>query len=76
MKQDGEKLTGTVSGGRGGAAEITDGKVDGDKVSFTVVRKMQDREFKMQYKGTVSGDEMKLNVGMGERSFDIVAKKQ
>src|ERR1700704_5210365 len=43
LKADGAKLTGTMTGGgRGGAAptavEITDGKIDGDKVTFTVKR--------------------------------------
>src|SRR6185436_5407520 len=30
FKQDGTKLTGTVDGGRGGPAEIVNGKVEGD----------------------------------------------
>ena len=66
LKQDGNKLTGSVPGfGRGGdnpppPAEITDGKVDGDKVSFTVKRQTPNGEFVTKYEGTISGDEMKL----------------
>lgn len=75
FKVDGDKLTGTVTGARGGAAEISEGKVAGDEISFVVVRKFQDREFKQNYKGTVSGDEIKFNVSMGERTFEMTAKK-
>ena len=36
LKQDGAKLTGTVGGPQGEPVEITDGKVEGDKLSFNV----------------------------------------
>jgi len=76
FKADGSKLTGTVVGGRGGESPIENGKIDGDNVSFTVTRKFQDREFKQEYKGKVDGNTMKLSFQMGERSIDMVAKKQ
>ncbi|MFB3825576.1 MAG: hypothetical protein ACE15B_02360 [Bryobacteraceae bacterium] len=76
LKADGAKLTGTVEGGRGGPAEIQDGKISGDEISFVVIRKFQDREMKMQYKGVVQGNELKLKVGAGERQFEMTAKKQ
>jgi hypothetical protein len=75
FKADGDKLTGTVTGGRGGAVEITNGKISGDDIEFSVVRKFQDREFTQVYKGKVSGNEIKFNISMGERSFETVAKK-
>lgn len=76
FKVDGEKLTGTVTGGRGGPAEIMDGKISGDNISFVVVRKFQEREFKQQYKGVVSGSEIKFEVSMGDRpARQMVAKK-
>jgi hypothetical protein len=37
FKQDGATLTGTVSGGQGDPIAISEGKVDGDKISFKVV---------------------------------------
>lgn len=76
LKADGAKLTGTVTGGRGGAAEISDGTVEGDTVSFVVVRKFQEREFRQQYKGVVKGDEIHFDVSMGERQYQMVAKRQ
>jgi hypothetical protein len=78
LKADGEKLTGTVSGGRGGAVEITDGKINGNEVSFTVTRETQRGTLKILYTGKVEGDELKLTQriegGPGE-GREIVAKR-
>ena len=68
LKADGAKLTGSVPGmGRGGdnpppPTEITDGKVDGNNVSFTVKRDFNGNTMVTKYEGTVSGDEMKLKI--------------
>src|ERR1700682_1489468 len=59
LKADGSTLTGTVSGMRG-EQPISDGKVDGDNISFNVVVKMQGNEMKMVYKGKVEGDQIKF----------------
>jgi len=78
LKADGSKLTGTVTGARGGPAEITDGKVTGDKISFKVSRTMQDRTFVQNYEGTVSGDEIKLTSkveGMDRPPQEMTAKR-
>jgi hypothetical protein len=80
FKVDGDKLTGTVSGGRGGDAEIKDGKVSGDSVSFNVVRTFGDNEIKMVYNGKVSGDEIKFTRTMeggrgGGQPQEFTAKK-
>jgi hypothetical protein len=74
LKAEGAALTGSISG-RQGETPIQDGKIDGDKVSFTVVRNFNGNEFKMNYKGAVSGNEMKLNYNMGERSVDLTLKR-
>ncbi|MEZ5351371.1 MAG: hypothetical protein R2762_01945 [Bryobacteraceae bacterium] len=75
LKADGEKLTGSVKTARG-ETEIQDGKVAGDEVSFVVVRKFNDNEFKMSYKGKMEGDDLKLTIDMGERGTrEIVAKR-
>ncbi|MCU1234552.1 MAG: hypothetical protein JWP63_2519 [Candidatus Solibacter sp.] len=66
LKADGSALTGSMTGGmgRGGAAPaaiaISDGKVDGDKVSFTVKRETPNGAMEQKYTGTVSGDELNL----------------
>jgi len=66
LKADGAKLTGTVlQGAQGEPTEITEGKVDGDNISFVVVRNMGGNEFKLTYKGKVSGDEIKFTREFG-----------
>ncbi len=57
---DGSKLTGTVTSARG-EQTISDGKVDGDKVSFVTVVKFQEQEMKITYSGTVTGDTIKFS---------------
>ena len=76
LKGDGNNLTGTVSGRRG-ESEISDGKIDGDNISFSVVREFNGNQFKQNYKGKVDGDTIHFTVtmegGMGKgqsRSFD------
>ncbi|HYM10998.1 MAG TPA: hypothetical protein VEU62_09700 [Bryobacterales bacterium] len=59
FKADGEKLTGTMSGPRG-ETEISDGKVSGDELSFTVNLSFNGNDVKLLYKGTVSGSEIKF----------------
>jgi hypothetical protein len=61
FKVAGTTLTGTVTA-RGGDTEITEGKVDGDNISFVVVRKFNETEMKTLYKGKVAGDEIKFTV--------------
>ncbi len=78
FKADGSKLTGTMTGGRGGPIEISDGKIDGDKVMFKVTRTMQDRTITQNFEGTVSGDEMKLSAkveGMDQPAREMIAKR-
>jgi hypothetical protein len=63
LKADGVKLTGTVQGGPGpgGDMKIEEGKIDGDKVSFSV-----SMEFgKITYSGTFTADELKLKMAVG-----------
>jgi hypothetical protein len=76
FKQDGSTLTGSMQGGRGGPADISNGKVDGDSVSFEVVREMNGNSMTMKYTGTVSGATMKLSVDMGRGPRDITLTKQ
>jgi len=83
LKADGGTLTGTVAGGmgRGGDAEISDGKVDGNNISFSVKREFNGNSFVTTYKGTVDGDTMKLDItrpgrGGGEPVTNTVTAKR
>jgi len=59
FKAEGEKLTGTVSGMQGDNP-ISDGKISGDEISFTVKVSFNGNDITLLYKGKVSGDEIKM----------------
>ena len=77
FKVDGSKLTGETVSTFAGKSAITDGKVDGDKVSFTINIKIQDNEMTVTYKGTVSGDTIKFaaEVAGGEQTMEWNVKR-
>jgi hypothetical protein len=70
LKADGAKLTGTVTTPMG-EMPISEGKVDGDKIEFTV----ETDQFKVVHKGTFTGDTMKLTVDMGDQKMEMTAKR-
>lgn len=60
FKVEGTAVTGTVTTARGDS-EISEGKIEGDTITFAVVRKRQDgSEMKTVWKGKVAGDEIKF----------------
>jgi hypothetical protein len=77
FKADGTTVTGTVQS-QMGEMKIDEGKLDGDKISFSVTP----GDFgKISYSGTVKGDEMTLNFTFSGAAADmppmppIVAKR-
>ena len=84
LKADGSTLTGTMpAGGRGGGGDpiaITDGKIDGNNISFTVKRDMGGNTMITKYEGTVGGDELKLKITRNGQdgapvTTEVVAKR-
>jgi uncharacterized protein (DUF2147 family) len=59
FKVEGEKVTGTMTS-REVEAPISDGKLSGDEISFTVVQNTGGNETKSLFKGKVTGDEIKF----------------
>ena len=59
FKVSGTTLTGTVGTTRGDQ-EISEGKINGDEVSFVTVREGQNGTMKTSFKGKVAGDEIRL----------------
>lgn len=56
LKQDGDKLTGTLAGGRGPGMPV-EGTISGSSVTWTIQRRLADGIARPEvYKGTVSGD--------------------
>jgi acetyl esterase/lipase len=79
FKQDGTNLTGEANSeinGQKHEAELKDGRVDGDTISFVEMLNFQDNEIRITYKGTILTDEIKFtrNVGNFARE-DIVATR-
>ena len=61
FKAAGDKLSGTNSGfGGQGDIEISDGKVDGDNISWKTKVEFNGNSMTMTYSAKVSGDEMKV----------------
>jgi hypothetical protein len=77
VKAAGDKLTGSMDGGRGGAVEISDGTIMGTAVAFKVVREFNGNKFEQTYKGTLAGDELKLSMdnGRGRGPQEITFKR-
>ena len=64
FKVNGSKLTGTIENTQiPGAIEFKDGKIEGDKISFTYVRRMGNQGFDMKWTGILNGDELNLKRG-------------
>ena len=60
FKVDGTALTGTVDNTQAGPTDIKEGKIEGDNISFYVVRTMGESQIKISWKGTIAGDEIKF----------------
>jgi hypothetical protein len=73
FKVDGEKLTGTVTN-MYGEEQIADGSVKGEDVNFVV--NAGGGQFKIVYKGKVTGEDIKFHVVIGDfGEGDLVAKR-
>lgn len=77
FKVEGSTLTGETTSNFLGKSTIDNGKVDGDKLSFTINVKFQDNDMKLDYKGEVKGEELilKVDVPGGGPSIEYKAKK-
>jgi len=75
--QDGTKLTGETVSEFTGKSAITDGKVEGDAISFSITANFQGNEMKLTYKGKIAGDTIKLTseFGGGGQTIEWTLKK-
>jgi hypothetical protein len=73
----GTVLTGTAKGNLVGESKITDGKVDGDKISFVENANFQGMPFRIEYSGQMtSADEIKLTRKVADIATEqLVAKR-
>ncbi len=79
FKVDGNKVTGETNSSFAGKSEITDGKIDGDTVTFTITVNFGDTPMKLNYKGKVNaaGTEIHFTVEnpQGGNTLEWNAKK-
>lgn len=78
LKQDGTKLTGTVLGPQGDPLPLDNGKVEGDKISFSVKVDMNGGMV-FSSEGTIKGDEITLKTKAEGSDMDfppITVKRQ
>src|SRR5580765_4682485 len=79
LKQDGASITGKANVDRDGEkreAELKEGKVDGDTVTFVELLKIQDNELRITYTGKISGNEIKFTRKVGDfGSSEATAKR-
>lgn len=81
LKAEGAKLTGSVTtsmgGGQGRASEITEGKVEGNKISFKVTREGKQGTMTMVYTATLDGDTLKGEAARegSDRTMPFEAKR-
>ena len=57
---DGDKLTGSISGRQGRETPISEGKISGDTLSFTVSMERGGETVKQTYTGKISGNEIQF----------------
>ena len=79
FKAEGEKLTGkAVMSMEGNSSEsaLTEGSVKGNEISFVETLKVQGQELRCEYKGKISGDEIRGSRQVGSYGTEeFVAKR-
>lgn len=81
LKADGSTLTGSVTTGRGRrdvTMTIKDGKIEGDRFTFTTVQQNKKKgEVKVEWSGSLTGDELKGTSTLGgkRKGTEFTAKR-
>lgn len=79
LKAEGDKLTGTVLGGRGGEVTINDGTIAGSALKFKTTQQGRGGEVTFNWSGTLKGDEIaftRVAEGGQGQPQEFVAKRQ
>jgi hypothetical protein len=75
FKADGSKLTGSTLGFDGAEVAISDGKIEGNTITFSVTFDFGGMPFMLSYKGAVSADQIKMSGDAFGMPFEFVLKK-
>ena len=69
LKSEGNSVTGTMLGMNGKQQPISDGKLDGENISFTVASEWQGQPVTLVVKGEMAGDQMHISIGTQDGSW-------
>jgi hypothetical protein len=75
FKADGDKLTGTTTSPDGKEMAIKDGKIDGNKISFSILFDMGGQEMRIEMNGSLSGTTLKLSMDMMGQPMEFNLKR-
>jgi len=79
LKQDGDKVTGKANSDIAGEkrqVELKEGKLEADMLTFVEVFEFQGTEIRIEYKGKVSGDEIRFTRNVGEfATEELIARR-
>jgi hypothetical protein len=75
LKADSTKLTGSTTGPDGSDTKIADGKIEGNNLSFSVTFDFGGMPLTINYKGVLSGDQIKFTLEVFDMPMDLTVKK-
>jgi hypothetical protein len=75
FKAEGTTLTGFTTGPDNSQVPLKNGKIDGNNISFSIAFDMGGQEMKMDFKGVLSGDEIKISFDMMGTPSEFVVKR-
>jgi hypothetical protein len=77
LKVNEANVTGAIEGMPTTPANIQNGKIEGDSITFTAITDYEGNSVKLIYKGKIDGDQIKFSVGTDDGSWGVefVAKR-
>lgn len=75
FKADGGTLTGSTTGPDGGEIKISNGKVDGNNITFSVNFDFGGMPLTISYTGVLNGQEIKLTMDIQGMPTEVTVKK-
>jgi len=75
FKAEGTTLTGTTTGPENSTIPLKNGKIEGNNISFSIAIDMGGQEMKMDFKGVLSGDQIKMSFDMMGTPSEFVVKR-
>jgi enterochelin esterase-like enzyme len=79
LKQEGTKISGKAQaeiGNEQKESQVTEGKADGDRISFVELLNYQGNDLRITYSGQLAGNEMKLTRAVGEFAKEELTAKR